>query len=232
MTDPAFPPIVSAPKRTATDLSFEALYQAVIALELPPGAKVSEAEIAKALDVSRQPVRDAFYRLSKLGFLSMRPQRATLVTKISKRAVLNAIFVRTALEVEALRTAMQKSREELFQRLSDNLDLQQKAVSADDPSAFHTQDEHFHQIICECAGHGHVWALIKEHKAHMDRIRYLTLSHERRLTVLSEHEGIVDAIESGNAALAEDRFRAHLGAIRHVLDGVRQKYSDYFEEDA
>ena len=106
MTDPAFPPIVSAPKRTATDLSFEALYQAVIALELPPGAKVSEAEIAKALDVSRQPVRDAFYRLSKLGFLSMRPQRATLVTKISKRAVLNAIFVRTALEVEALRTAI------------------------------------------------------------------------------------------------------------------------------
>jgi DNA-binding GntR family transcriptional regulator len=83
------------------------LHSQILLLELPPGTKMSEVEVAKALGVSRQPVRDAFYRLSKLGFLSIRPQRATLVSQISSTAVLQARFVRNALEAETVRTACQ-----------------------------------------------------------------------------------------------------------------------------
>lgn len=91
---------------SATDQVFQALYDAVVSVDLPPGTKVSEAEIASQLGVSRQPVRDAFFRLSNLGLLSIRPQRATLITQISLQAVYDAVFTRTALEVECLRTAM------------------------------------------------------------------------------------------------------------------------------
>ena len=103
MTNPAMTPLSTLAPRTATDQIFDVLYSAVISLQLPPGTKVSEAELAKQLDVSRQPVRDAFFRLSKLGFLSIRPQRATQVTRISEKAVLDAAFVRTAIEAECLR---------------------------------------------------------------------------------------------------------------------------------
>jgi DNA-binding GntR family transcriptional regulator len=74
---------------SVADTVFDELHSQILLLELPPGTKMSEVEVAKALGVSRQPVRDAFYRLSKLGFLSIRPQRATLVSQISSTAVLH-----------------------------------------------------------------------------------------------------------------------------------------------
>ncbi len=227
--DQILSPFTARPTKTATEQIFETLYKAVIALDLPPGTKVSEAEVAKQLDVSRQPVRDAFYRLSKLGFLSIRPQRATFVTKISETAVINAVFIRTALEVECLRTAARTAREDLLSRLEDNLSRQQKAITSEDPTEFHVLDEEFHQIICECAGHGHVWELIKEQKAHMDRVRFLTLSQERRQLVLEQHTEIVEAIAAGDTAVAEESFRTHLGGIGNILDLVRNENTAFFE---
>ena len=73
----------TAPRPSVTDQVFDELQRQVMTLELAPGTRISEVEVAKTLDVSRQPVRDAFYRLSKLGFLVIRPQRATTVSLIS-----------------------------------------------------------------------------------------------------------------------------------------------------
>ena len=57
---------------TVTDQIFDLLYERVVNLTLPPGAKLSEAEVAAQMGVSRQPVRDAFYRLSQMGFIQIR----------------------------------------------------------------------------------------------------------------------------------------------------------------
>jgi DNA-binding GntR family transcriptional regulator len=106
---------------------------------------MSEVEVAKALGVSRQPVRDAFYRLSKLGFLSIRPQRATLVSQISSTAVLQARFVRNALEAETVRTACRVLTSEDHAALDEILEIQRKAVEAKDPVSFHGLDDQFHR---------------------------------------------------------------------------------------
>ncbi len=95
---------------SVTEQVFEELYQRVISLELPPGAKLSEVEVARHMGVSRQPVRDAFYRLSRLGLLTIRPQRATIVAPISERDVLQARFIRTAIEQETVQVAARQSR--------------------------------------------------------------------------------------------------------------------------
>ena len=95
------------------DAVFEQLHRQILSLELPPGAKISEIDVARAMGVSRQPVRDAFYRLSKLGFLHIRPQRATSVSVISERAVFQAQFIRTAIEAETVRVACAQLTEEI-----------------------------------------------------------------------------------------------------------------------
>ncbi|MGY3437314.1 MULTISPECIES: GntR family transcriptional regulator [unclassified Marinovum] len=219
---------IELPSVSATDQVFQALYDGVVSLKLAPGVKVSESEVAKQLDVSRQPVRDAFFRLSKLGFLSIRPQRATLISRISEQAVLEAVFTRTALEVECLRRVVQAEAANR-RALHDNLAAQRAALDKGDRSEFHALDEVFHESLCQIAGHAHVWGLIREHKAHMDRIRFLTLSEERRSHVLSEHEGLVAAIDAGDGALAEARLRSHLNGIRTVLPEIRRRYPDYFD---
>ena len=219
---------IERPSLSTTDQVFQALYDGVVSLKLEPGVKVSEIEVAKQLDVSRQPVRDAFFRLSKLGFLSIRPQRATLISRISEQAVHEAVFTRTALEVECLRLVVQAGTAER-RALHSNLAAQRAALDKGDRSEFHALDEVFHETLCVIAGQAHVWGLIREQKAHMDRIRFLTLSDERKHHVLTEHEALVAAIDAADVALAEQRLRAHLNGIRTVLPEIRKRYPDYFD---
>ncbi|SLN47056.1 putative HTH-type transcriptional regulator YdfH [Pseudoruegeria aquimaris] len=229
MNEPAIAPLPAA-ANSATEQVYQALYDAVISLELPPGSKVSEAEIARRLDVSRQPVRDAFFRLSKVGFLSIRPQRATLITRISERAVQDAVFTRTALEVECLREAMRNLTAEDAEALKANLAGQEEALEHPEPARFHELDEALHARLCAIAGHPHAWVLIQEQKAHMDRVRYITLSAERRHTVLGEHRALIDAILAGDAARAEACLRSHIGEIRQTLQKARAEHPEFFAE--
>ena len=217
---------------SATEQAFSTLFDAIVSLRLPPGAKVSESDIAKQLDMSRQPVRDAFFRLSRLGFLSIRPQRATLITKISQRAVLDAVFIRTAVEVECLRTTGATITPDGIAELRSIIEDQRAVAESQDPAPFHAEDDRFHAALCEMAGQAGAWNLIQEQKAHMDRVRFLTLSTERRRLVLSEHEAVVDALEARDLVRAEANMRAHLGDIHNVLPRLRAAHAAYFEADA
>ena len=226
--DLAIEPLEKLPV-SATDQVFDALYSAVVSVNLPPGAKVSEADIAKQLGVSRQPVRDAFFRLSNLGFLLIRPQRATVITQISLRAVADAVFTRTALEVECLRTAMANAPDRLVETLEANLSLQKDAHSAD-RDEFHALDEAFHEAICIASGHAHVWTLIRAQKAHLDRIRFLTLSLERRARVIQDHQSILEAVIGQDFEQAEARLRSHIGDVLAVAPEIQKQKPEYFEK--
>jgi GntR family transcriptional regulator, rspAB operon transcriptional repressor len=215
---------------SAADQVFEAIYHQVVTLALKPGARLSEAEVARALDVSRQPVRDAFWRLSKLGFLTIRPQRATTVSPISERAVRQARFVRTALEAETIRVAAGALRPEHLAGLEAQLAEQAAAVAASDRERFHRLDDDFHRLICEMAGVGFVWTLIRENKAHMDRVRYLSLAFGAE-TALADHRAIFAALAAGEAEAAVAAMRAHLGRISEIIARVRADQGPLFSED-
>ncbi|WP_316014115.1 GntR family transcriptional regulator [Roseobacter sp. HKCCA0434] len=230
-TEPVTLPLTRPKVPTATDLAFQSLFDAIVALRLPPGAKVSETDIAKQLDMSRQPVRDAFFRLSKLGFLSIRPQRATLITKISTTAVLDAVFIRTAVEVECLRATAAAIDADGIARLRRIIDDQRDCIHDADPARFHQLDDRFHAALCDMAGQAGAWELIQEQKAHMDRVRFLSLSTDRRQRVLKEHQRIVDALEAGDPRQADVEMRTHLGDIMHVLPRLREANEAYFEDE-
>lgn len=215
---------------SVTDLVFAELYNRVVGLDLLPGTKLSEAEVAKQMGVSRQPVRDAFYRLSQQGFLLIRPQRATVVTPISVEAVHRARFIRTALELETVRAAMANIRPEHFGELGDLIGEQEKAAARDDRAGFHALDDSFHNRICEIAGQGHVWALIRDHKAHMDRVRYLSLENGARLA-MEDHVSILEAVRAGDEVAAVARMRSHLGRIAGIIDDIRAAHGAYFDPD-
>ena len=56
-----------APQLSATQRIEAELRRAIVALELPPGARLSEQEIAERHGVSRQPVREALIGLREPG---------------------------------------------------------------------------------------------------------------------------------------------------------------------
>jgi len=212
----------------ATDHVFEALYDAIVSFQLTPGTKMSEAEVAKQMDVSRQPVRDAFFRLSELGFLLIRPQRATLVTKISVSAVQQAAFVRTALELACLKDAIAQLDAEGEARLDRIMDAQADAVKAQDSTKFHELDDALHQTLCQIGGRSYVWSLIKEQKAHMDRVRFLSLPFSSP-DAYEDHKVIHQAIIDRSQDRAKDLMRTHLSRIFALLEQTRKENGAYFE---
>ena len=122
------PALLQAVRRSAADEVFNKLHGDIVSLRLLPGTKLSESEIAKQCDVSRQPVREAFIRLNNKGLLTVRPQKATLVRKISIREILNARFIRTAVEVEVVRKACSSAVDVNFEQIDINLKEQSHAA--------------------------------------------------------------------------------------------------------
>ncbi|MCB1336181.1 MAG: GntR family transcriptional regulator [Maritimibacter sp.] len=231
MPDPvALPQLDIVARPSVADQVFEELRRQVLTLELAPGTKISEVEVAKAMGVSRQPVRDAFYRLSKLGFLLIRPQRATTVTLISSAAVMQARFIRMALELETVRVAATRLGEEDFAALQEILDRQHGAVKAADRSRFHRLDDLFHHEICARAGLGFAWDLISENKGHMDRVRLLTLSFALD-DAYGDHLRIFEALKANDPDRSAETMRAHLTRIVQQIERTRDANHAWFADE-
>lgn len=213
---------------TVTEQVFDLLYDQIVTLKLEPGTRISEAEIGRRLDVSRQPVRDAFFRLSKLGLLSIRPQRSTTVASIRPDAVAQALFLRTAIEVEALRAAMAADDPTLGPDLRDNLARQRKAADARDKAVFHALDDAFHARIFAASANAFAWTIVRENKAHMDRVRYISLEFGAE-AAYEDHAAIIEEIAAQDLDAAAARMRCHLDRILGVLAEAQRTTPHLFE---
>jgi DNA-binding GntR family transcriptional regulator len=228
----SLPVIQLAPQPTVSDQVFNALQQRILTLELPPKTKISEADVSKKMGVSRQPVREAFKRLAKLGFLIIRPQSSTMVSLISERDVLRAKFIRIALEVHTCRTACEVITSEGIGALNDLIAQQRAAVAANDKRLFHALDEAFHREICVQSGVGFVWHLILDSKAHMDRIRMLSLDATSQRLALDEHLIILDTITNRKPDEAAAAFAQHLSRIDDLIATIKAENHNWFTDDA
>lgn len=77
----------------------------LIAGELKPGQKLSEAALSTALDVSRNSLREAFRLLTKEGLLRHEPNRGVFVATPSMASIIDIYRVRRVIECRALEQA-------------------------------------------------------------------------------------------------------------------------------
>jgi DNA-binding GntR family transcriptional regulator len=213
---------------SVADAVFAELHRRILALDLAPGARLSEVDVARAMGVSRQPVRDAFWRLSKLGFLTIRPQRATVVSAISEEAVMQARFIRSAIEAETVRIFTTAATEADLLALDAILAAQRAAAEAGDRPRFHELDDLFHREICARAGNGFAWDVILENKAHMDRVRMLSLAFGS-FDAFEDHQRIMAAIRARDPDRAMQEMRRHLSRIQTQIRRIRAENPECFD---
>lgn len=194
-----------------------------------PGAQLSEAEVAKAFGVSRQPVREAFIKLAEEGLVEIRPQRGTFVRKISASAVLDARFVREAIEADVVRLVAQAPDPATLQELGRLIEAQRK-VAGNDPRAFVPLDDAFHRTLAQAAGRTYAWSVIESLKSQMDRVRQLSTRKFPMARLIAQHEAVVAAIAAGDPAGAEAAMREHLRAILTDLPLIRESLPEYFDD--
>lgn len=208
---------------------FDALRQAIVQLQLRPGNALSEAEVAKQLGVSRQPVREAFIKLAEAGLVEIRPQRGTLVQLISRREVENARFLREAIEVAIARKAAAEAGPEGIARMRDILARQREAHERGDVAGFMRADDAFHQAIAGSVECEHAWRVLEGLKVQMDRVRYLSMPQATPVpTLIAQHEAIVEAIAARAPDDAEEAMRLHLSEILRSLPRIVEAHPEMF----
>lgn len=203
------------------------LRERIVRNDLASGSKISESEIAKSYSISRQPVREAFIKLSEEGLISIRPQRSTIVRKIDPVAVLEARFVREAIEADIVKLLAEESDPVVVKELHAQLAEQQR-VAQDNPYGFIQLDELFHRTLAEAADKGNAWRFVEGLKSQMDRVRFLSFSLFPTKKLIRQHKTIVDGIEAGNVSQAEMSIRTHLKEILTDLPEIQAANPEYF----
>lgn len=205
------------------------LRRAIITLAIAPGTRLSEVEIAQRWGVSRQPVREALIALARSRLVETLPQRGTVVALLSVRQMMEARFVREAVEAAVVRRACEGFSSQSRQRIDDLLDLQEKAAERGDHTAFQRTDELFHLALVEGTGSILAWQAIEDLKAHMDRVCYLTLpGTEAMRPLVTQHRAIMTAIDARDADAAEKAMRYHLNEILRALPRVEADHPHLF----
>ncbi len=220
-------PLLQPKHVSVVDQLYATLRAAIIDNALSPGIRISEADVAQQYGVSRQPVREAFIKLANEGLLEVRPQRGTFVAKISLQAVMDARFVREAVEADIVKLLAQSPDQTLVTELRAQLVCQEKLVggSARD---FMEADEIFHRTLAEGAAKGKAWRVVVEMKAQMDRVRFLSSMHFPVDRLIAQHRAVVEAIADGDAIQAEQSMRGHLRGILSDLPVIEQERPEYF----
>jgi DNA-binding GntR family transcriptional regulator len=208
----------------------QALRRAIVTLELPPGMRLSENEVALRFGVSRQPAREAMIALARIGLVRVLPQRGTVVVKISVRQMMQVRFTREALETAIVRRACERFDPMIRDSIDTIMAAQRRAARAHDHAAFQEHDERLHAALAAGADAELAWRAVVDVKCHMDRVCHLTLwNSEVMLQLIAQHDAIVGAIDAGDADRADAAMRQHLTEILRSLPRVLADRADLFE---
>lgn len=211
---------------------YRALRRAIVNCSLLPGEAVSDKEISEGFGVSRQPVRDAFIKLSGAGLIQVLPQRGTFVMKISPKRVNNGRFIREAIEVAVVEKAAQQLSDAQLSVLQNLLARQQQAAEQNQANIFLMLDDEFHGSLARMIDCEDAWNLIEDIKAQMDRVRYLSLDHVTPLpSLIDQHRAILEALRQHDAARAGAAMRCHLQEIFLSLAPIQEQHPEWFSAE-
>lgn len=203
---------------------YDSLRNLIVRGQLAPGARIVETEVAERFGVSRTPVRAAFQRLEREGYVFASPthQARMTVAPLTREDVGELLEIVGELEGLAARSAArldEASRESLAKDLTRLNAEFRRAASAKgaQPGKLYELDEKFHRRYVEAGAGSRLRSLHEAVKPQAERyIRmYIALLLDTVPTAGTEHDVIVDAILTGNAAAAQ---RAVQTNWRHAAD--------------
>ncbi len=230
--DSAAPLRIDGGRGSIAEQVFRTLRSSIVTMRLTPATALSEQDIADRLNVSRQPVREAFIKLSEIGMVRVLPQRGTFVVKISAKAVTDARFVREAVECAIARRASEGLGKPAIDALRAIIADQRRAARARDSEQFFVLDEAFHRGLANAAECAYAWKVIEEAKAQMDRVRFLSIPDATPVDrLIVQHQAILDAIAGKRGAAAEQAMKDHLREILKSLPRLARAFPDMFEDD-
>lgn len=203
--------------QTKTDYAVHALRQMVRRGELRPGTRINVGELARQLDISPTPVREAVRLLQAEGLLVYSPHRGARVADILATELDDTYRIRKALEGLATEMAAERLTDDELASLRSLHTQMVAAVAAGRREVLRGLNDEFHMVIYRGARSERLLRLILTvwHRAPGDTFLVIP---ERGLRSVQEHEPILAALERRLPHEAAAAMREH---IQRSLDLIR-----------
>ena len=203
---------------------YRELHAAICDFRLEPNQRLVQNNLADQLGISRTPVRDALMRLAQEGLVHPAPQRGGyLVSEFTAREVLDIYDVRLALEpLAASQAAGHHTSVEIAMLRELNSAIAAQAEGSSDDT-FELNRE-FHGLVISRSDNVIIRRMLDQLWSMPSALRMYNLQmvadHDPE-SMVSEHEQIITALESGDGARVANDVRSHVTkaraeAVEHV----------------
>jgi DNA-binding GntR family transcriptional regulator len=200
--------------RQLKDSVYLKLRQEIVTATLPPGYVLREAELAARFGVSKTPLREAFVRLEKDGFVQIAPYRSAVVTGYSQQDLREIYEVRELLEGLCAREAAVSIATEDLAALNRIVRDSAAAFDAGDTDRLTALLDEFDVVLYAQSRNSRIIAMLENIRDHVTRIGRLTVAIPGRMgTSVREHQAIYEAIVQRDGPRAETLMRQHILSV-------------------
>jgi DNA-binding GntR family transcriptional regulator len=182
------------------------------------GENISEDRLVKQLGVSRTPIREALYTLSRERLVVVRPKRGTFVFETSAQDIDEICDYREILETAAFRRAMLQDGEGFLDVMEQMCTKMRLALGANDYETYGHIDSQFHLYAFECSGNDYLREAYDLIFGRIAALRSnLTASYEvRREESFGEHCDMIGCLSRYDMRGFEEILSRHIGRTGEV----------------
>lgn len=216
---------------------YSILSREIVYLELKPGDKLYESEIAKRFNVSRTPIRDVFQKLEQDGLIEVYPQRGSFVSKLSLDGITDIIYIRslvekhvfeeymnlaTALDISKLDVIVQEAEKLADEISSNSMNLRKKIFEL---------DFYLYETIYTRVGRKSVFDLLNSSNPSFFRYRFFAFlsAKEDIKSYLSIDRDIISALISQDKDAINDCIERHNFFGLCKLNDIKSTNSAYLK---
>ena len=198
-----------------TESAYRYLEEQIVEMHIAPGERLSEAETARVLRMSRGPVREAMRKLESSGLIVREVNRGVRVAEFDETELQELDTLRCHLLALAGRLAAKNASPDQNRNMRTILKKMNRAVVAEDYSGYSALNIQFHNLLNEMSGN----AILSEHLGQV-----LKKIRRYNLLAMSFREGMLDSFESHKRILSSIESRDSNAAEKELSDHGRLSY--------
>ncbi len=211
--------------KTIKEQVYEILKNDILKGIYQPGERLQELVIAKKLNVSRSPVREALKELIGEGLLVSIPNKSITVKELSEKEIIDIFDFRYITEKYSIEKTIENIDEKIITKL---LKMKTDLITHYKRNNLHEYcktDSEFHRFLIKSSGNLVLSDVVGNVMAMIEQFRVISLSSSRRFEEsLDEHVKMIDFIINRDSETAWEHCRRHLDCARNeIIEYLRNK---------
>lgn len=190
---------------------YEKIKYDILENHLKPGEKLVEEDLAKELDVSRTPVREALKQLDQDGLVTYYPRKGSVVSQMSIKDALEIYEVREVLEGLAIKSICLNINEDDIKKLENIIFRMDKAINTDDYRSMSILHKQWTETILSLIKNDLLKGYLTTITENLGRLRKISLyKSEHSLDAYRETKEIFYAIVNKDPDKGEKLAKLHV----------------------